>query len=317
MCVAIAKPAGIDLPDEGKLDACEWSNRDGCGIAWADESEHVHIKKDFASNNAMKAWIKGNITPAMAMLIHYRQATSGGVSVGLRHPFPIDDRHEYLTAHEINTDMALIHNGVIWSLSDSKGNKLSDTALFIQTILADPNIKANIRTNEAIQTLISGMIGSSNKLALLWPDGYILTFGKFYEDEGVSYSNEQFKPISYYQPEEFGFGHNLGRGKRNKRGNYPKLLDYKGAKDMEYCACCYQEFPRHRMYRDSRPDMPKDNMICELCHMRVKNSILLPCDICQDFFEQNDLVDVKDSTDGGNTIVDSHVCAECYAAYRL
>lgn len=314
MCVAIAKPEGVALPKASRLDNCEASNQDGVGVAWTDGSGVVHIRKDFATNEAMKEWLEATVTPAMACLIHYRMATSGGISDGMRHPFPIVKEAEALLAPVIDCDLALIHNGVIWNMSDTK-EKLSDTAMFVRDILSNPAIKDNLRTNQAVQILINGMIGSSNKLALLWPDGHILTFGKFEAEHGVLYSNDQYKTIRHYtEYEGWGFGHGLSK-KEKRAMRQRKLIEYHSsggeAKGLEYCAMCFKQFARSFMYVDRRANMPSGNMVCSSCHYQNRQA-QEACAVCTEVYDKVDLITISEF--GGQ---ESNICGECQASFHI
>ena len=115
MCVAIAKPRGVDMPSHRVLSNCEWTNRDGMGVAWVKEGV-LRIKKDFKTLAELQEWVGANITTDTPCLVHFRLATAGGVSVGMRHPFPISNDEVALRAPEAECDMALVHNGVLWSM---------------------------------------------------------------------------------------------------------------------------------------------------------------------------------------------------------
>ena len=329
MCVAIAKPRGVALPDGNALDNCQWSNRDGAGVAWEDGSGKVHIKKDFVSQSELKAWLEANITKSMACLIHFRLATSGGVKDAMRHPFPLSINPEELKATEIDTDIALIHNGVLWTLPAKED--MSDTAVLVRDILGNPTIKDKIRSNKAIQQLIGGMIGESNKLALLWPDGHILTFGEFVTAKGVQYSNGQYKTVvyydsrerqaDYYEGESFGFGANKSKldGARDlieswKRNN--KRDSLKGI-NLEYCCYCYIQFSIKHMYLI---DYKRDLRACRKCYAlngkSIKNEVeeLTACDICGDRFVDDEICTVTSGNDGQYTSI---ICLSCETAHKF
>lgn len=324
MCVAIAKPVGAKLPSDEALDNCHFTNRDGCGVAWASGGV-VHIKKDFEDHAAMKEWLRANITEEMGCLIHYRFATSGGVKIGLRHPFPITMDHEKLLAPEVDTDMAVIHNGVLWTMP--KAETLSDTARLVRDVLADPAIKASIRTNEAIQKLIGGLLGASNKIALLWPDGHIIYFGEFEKDHGVLYSNGQYKTYVHgYQAQELdymdGLGQSYGCGANamipnrykdfNKNRRRMEVRNQAAKDNTEYCCKCYVLYPKKKMYlfNDERLEY-----ICRECKKKGAFSTLERCEICQEEVTADELINVYSdhSPDDGP---DLRMCITCDATFK-
>lgn len=256
MCMAIAKPKGAPIPSAHTLSNCEWSNRDGAGVAWTDGSGVVKIKKDFDNLAALQAWIVENMKPEYACLIHFRQATSGGVSIGMRHPFPLSNNETELMAGEIETDKAMIHNGVIWDI-DTKKTHLSDTAIFVKDILSNSIIKNSIRDNNAVNTLIAGTLGSTNKIAVLHGDGLIQTWGEFETEDGVLYSNDQYKDSTYDEIVDLG----KGKGWKGKPFN-----DFPMGKGYEYCVTCYIQYPKKKMIPYKSRDSYAGDMICRQCH---------------------------------------------------
>lgn len=193
MCIIIGKPLNVPLPSDEVLETCARKNRDGIGMAWT-HNNHVRIKKDFLDVDALKAFLRDNIVPAQACIIHFRIATAGVVDEGNRHPFPLTRKRKRLRALESVTDMAVAHNGTLSDLTSHK--KYSDTMLFVREVLSDPVIRNNIMA-PPIQELISGYLGYS-KLAILDRSGRILRFGTFETDSGLFYSNSGFKDSSGY-----------------------------------------------------------------------------------------------------------------------
>ena len=309
MCMLIAKARGFALPSDEALENSHWSNRDGAGVAWASDDGKVHIKKDFGTLSELKEWLKANIKKSDALLVHFRQATSGGIKVGLRHPFPVTRDAELLLAPELETDLALGHNGIIWKMPDS--DTLSDTALFVRDILADENVKANVRESVALQMLISGTIGTTNKLALLWGDGHILTFGEFQKHEGVLYSNGQFKNTVY-----------LGSEGDGTCKQWIENLRSRADRNKDYCHVCYQEFPIKQMFNYAGPDAVKGDRICRNCHSyaqydkhkietRRKGDLMIQCHHCNEYVPQSDLNPVFAGDENM-----AMICTDCEEAYE-
>lgn len=313
MCMLIAKPHGIEMPGGETLGNCEWSNRDGIGVAWADPAAGVvRIKKDFATLFEFKDWLTANRTAADAMLIHFRLATHGGVSIGMRHPFPVTGDVEALRAGEITCPLAMAHNGVLYDIKELAG--LSDTATFIKLILSDPAVVDNLRDNKAIHTLIAGMIGSYNKLAFLWPDGYVLTFGEFHKHQGALYSNEQFK-------RDFGWWNDKKSSKEYTRvvgglAETRKLLeDTRRAKpnSKDYCSACYQEVKVKKMILIAGEDN-EIVYLCKQCFNKRQRSndavskVTMKCELCQEYLPQEELAQVDWSRGQAKPML---VCAPC------
>lgn len=306
MCVAIAKPSGVDLPTRKALENCELSNRDGIGIAWASNGK-IRIKKDFDSLEHTYNWMNENISKESSLLIHFRMATSGGVSKGLRHPFPVTEREEDILATELETDLAMIHNGVLWHVS-KKDEKLSDTGMFIRDILAGKEVRENIRNSQGIQMLISGMIGESNKLAFLWPDGHILTFGKFYKEKEVLYSNEQFKSRSYsYEGCNWLDFRNRGAGKRD---------------NIDYCSVCFKESKSSYLYAHPLTDAKLNQKICGRCKgllytkKKATSQYMGDKDWCYSCYKYVDSKDIEVYHNIGGKAIEG-ICKDCVALQEL
>lgn len=300
MCVLIAKPRGVDLPSSGALDACEFSNRDGAGVAWENGSK-VFIKKDFANLKELKRWLADNPMRDNAMLIHFRLATSGGKRVGLRHPFPISAREDELLAPVLETDSAMGHNGVLWT--PGKGERLSDTAMLVRDILADTVVKDSLRTNIPLQMLLTGTIGESNKLAFLYPDGHILTFGEFEKDNGILYSNGQYKAFQYAGGDDsFGYG-DYAYNRGGKFWRFDRAS--RKRREVDWCAICYQEESVDKMYKSTFEDI-EGEMVCGKCNrvlnapkqlpapetdgefVEVEGEVYTTCYMCQEIIGQED-----------------------------
>jgi hypothetical protein len=104
MCVILASPDGTQL-DVEELEAAQWSNPDGVGVAWRRDDGLVAFRK-FAEFDKDK-WRQ----PPGACVIHFRLATAGGKSIDMAHPFPISRSagvRRYGAARRV-----LFHNGHI------------------------------------------------------------------------------------------------------------------------------------------------------------------------------------------------------------
>lgn len=281
MCIIAAKPSGWPLPSNEILSNCEWNNRDGIGIAWS-SGQGVKIKKDFATLTAFQEWLPANVQESDACIIHFRMATHGKVSEGMRHPFPLTKDEATLQQVELECDMAMAHNGILDC--EDKRNKLSDTAVFVRDILAEPAVRDNLRDNAAIQKLIAHTATASNKLAFLFGDGHILYFGEFETDKGILYSNGQYS---------WGLG-------KTKQESY---LSGKW-RNLEVCHVCYKDFNKKVM-------VPFQNQYgvmeyaCRKCvqsggsletMLKDKELVYGRCDICQEAVMRKHLKRVDTTT---------------------
>lgn len=210
MCIIVAKPAGVDLPTEEILDNCYTSNRDGIGFAFNKPGGTPIISKGFANvKKLLKMFHVFNISKEDNVLLHFRTATHGKKDQGNCHPFPLTMDLKEMRELHLSCDVAVTHNGVFGSMKVS--DTYSDTMKFIGTILASPEIIANLDSKPVCE-LIRGYCGHSSKLAFLRPQG-INRIGDFEESEGIFYSNAQYKSwgnrnVTYYNNHSTHHNHN-------------------------------------------------------------------------------------------------------------
>lgn len=176
MCIAIVKPKDKVISKE-RLKICCDANPDGMGFAFC-KNDNVYIMKYL--NDFEKFYEDySKVETTSPMLIHFRIATHGGVTIENCHPFAL------------NNNMALIHNGVISGYGDKE--KKSDTRDFIDKVIG--NISHKAWRNASFRELVGKAIGYS-KLGILDTKGntYIINEDKGYWDDGVWYSNKSYEP---------------------------------------------------------------------------------------------------------------------------
>jgi hypothetical protein len=181
MCIAIYKPAGVKIR-KTILSHCFDQNPHGAGFAVPDENG-ITIRKGFFTFREF--WREYREKSAgMAMLIHFRVATSGVIDGDNCHPWRIDKDH------------AMIHNGVLEHKLGLCHDDVSDTGLFAHNILSPAlEIAPNIWKTEAFKWVIEQSIGSGNKVVILDNNGDSAIFnsekGEWFE--GSWFSNTTFK----------------------------------------------------------------------------------------------------------------------------
>lgn len=182
MCVIIVKPLGETIP-MNIIKKCWAKNPDGAGIAFGD-GENVHIRKGFMTLDSFLDFLANLKLTEVDAILHFRISTSGGINPGMTHPFPISDNVDELTATDIITPVAVVHNGII-PTAPQPG--LSDTATYIaETMLS--RYKKNPKFYDGYRNRIVMLNEIRSKMALLDKD-YFYILGEFYKRDGLLFSN--------------------------------------------------------------------------------------------------------------------------------
>lgn len=190
MCVAIAVPEGAPFPSVDTLEACEWTNDDGIGIAFPDGMGRVEFYKGLSLEELVDL---GMLSEGLPRLIHFRLATSGGVRPELCHPFPLTKTADVRV--QGTAERVLIHNGV-WSEWDTFADLLgplpagpwSDTRLMARIIA--------MKGDDWIRRFVAEeRVG---RLATLDGDGNIGLAGDWEQEGEVWYSNTYWQWRSNY-----------------------------------------------------------------------------------------------------------------------
>lgn len=203
MCIISAKPAGVAMPSTETLRTMWDANPDGAGFMYpimqgGKPTGLVQIEKGFMKwqdfETAIETLSRQIDLTATALVMHFRITTHGGTCPELTHPFPVVSSTSVLKKIRSAAKVGIAHNGIISSVSPSKD--MSDTSEYVRSQLA-PLAKALPRFYEnpnAIE-LIKNAIGS--KMAILTPEGNIVTIGDFNVKDGVLYSNFSHEPRSW------------------------------------------------------------------------------------------------------------------------
>lgn len=180
MCIAIFKPAGIEVPVD-HLKKGWVHNSDGGGFAFVNEGK-INIVKGLMN---WKDWLETYqeaefMFPDSPFLIHFRIRSMGDRDEANTHPYELPDGMG-----------ALIHNGTLRGTGAEYGTGPSDTALFTKkygkALTFDIVEKEKMVLESAIEY---------NKIAILYADGrhQILNESLGMEMNGVWYSNDTFLP---------------------------------------------------------------------------------------------------------------------------
>lgn len=193
MCIIAYVPSGAKLEEETIRTMFE-NNKHGAGLMWKPrDNAQIEIRKGFMDvESLLKAW--RTIPERCDRAIHCRIATSGKISTGCCHPFPVRAKTTAMRKAMDKTNVALMHNGIISFCTPKKGIKAdySDSMLFASKVLFP--LRKQLGT-EAVQLLLDNC--SDSRLLIFRSDGDAIMSGSWYFDNGVYYSNMSYRPYSF------------------------------------------------------------------------------------------------------------------------
>ena len=190
MCIILIKPYNVPTIPQDVLENCWDNNDDGMGIALSFD-DFVHIDKGYMDKKKAMARVNEylDLYSDHAMMLHFRKATDGSVTPENCHPYPLSDAVEDMRALEIDTPIAVSHNGILKSaITDARKNlDLTDSAGFIidmlyparTYLLEEPFLKM---WNKA----------DYGKFGLLSPGNLWTRLGIWQLDEDLMYSNTTY-----------------------------------------------------------------------------------------------------------------------------
>ena len=313
MCMIAFKPKGIALPKEEYLRNGERNNKDGIGIGLLKYgSKKILVKKDFTNLEHLLIWIKNKVKKEDTLIIHFRNSTQGKVDKGNRHPFPVTNNKELIRKALCETDIIMAHNGTISQYSNPAEKVFSDTQLFTMEILADNLIKKNLFSNGAIQKLVEKMVGLS-RIIVLNRKGEIFKCGTWYEEDGIYYSNTQYK-LQYFNTRK-NYNYNYNYFWKNNDYYFASPAVYKSQKGSRKEKEVFTKCDGCGQYADTLQMVYKKSQVflCKKCRRvlgkvklnfekKLENPETETCDFCGKIFKKNEL----------NTLYGSYkVCKDC------
>ena len=197
MCIAVVKPCGVAMPSEDILKNCFYSNPDGAGIMLVRDKQ-VLIRKGYMTfADFMAALTALEVGEHELCGLHFRITTAGGTSKANCHPFPLSQVAGDLKNICLETDAAMMHNGIF-----GPGRQdLSDTMLFVMDHAADPFIRRKIFTDKGCHEYLRRLTHGSRVCFFSAKHGYKL-LGDWRKDAGVYYSNTSYLYSSFDWPFE-------------------------------------------------------------------------------------------------------------------
>jgi predicted glutamine amidotransferase len=189
MCIAILNTKGTISKKTFKT--CWINNPDGGGLAYSDKGKVKTVKELKCFKQLYKSYLDiRQAQPDANILIHFRIATHGKINETNCHPF------------KVNSNLAFIHNGMIYGKGLEISSEFSDTYLFNQVILK--KLPQNFIKNEAILKLLEEYIEYSKIIFITGGNDWaILNENLGFWDGDNWYSNKSYKPqpkLIYSQP---------------------------------------------------------------------------------------------------------------------
>lgn len=196
MCIIIAKHAGSRMPAEDILRAAWRANPDGGGIMYADAGK-VHIVKGLMTFNNFAEQLRiicaGRDVEAMAIVMHMRIATHGGVRPDLTHPWPLCSSGRQLRRLHSTAARGVAHNGILHGMQPCKTE--SDTLVWVRDQLAPLDAAApGWLHTDGLLSLVHRALGDDRLAVLDGQTQQVTLLGDWIEDDGVSYSNASYLP---------------------------------------------------------------------------------------------------------------------------
>lgn len=202
MCIIVAKNKGVKMPSMDTLRNCFDNNPDGAGFMLAN-GDAVYGFKGLMTFEEFEAELKkakksfGSLDK-LSVVMHFRISTHGSVVSGNTHPFPLKGGYREMRRTEWVADQGFAHNGIILQTSDDDDitkHNVSDTMVFAKKYINPIAKYANIASDSALLDMLYELANS--KLCFLNKKGKLATRGKFFEENGVLYSNTSFEDYYY------------------------------------------------------------------------------------------------------------------------
>jgi predicted glutamine amidotransferase len=173
-------------------------NSDGAGIAYV-LNQRVYVEKGFMEYKDFYRALAGiekrlrkagTDSTQVPMAFHFRIGTHGPNSAPLTHPFPVTTKSKYFDALDYTTDIMMMHNGIITSVTPN--NNVSDTVQYIRDIVY-PMYRNDRKffNNPHMEQILDNTIAGS-RLLFLDKDGDFKTIGSWNtstQAPGVMFSN--------------------------------------------------------------------------------------------------------------------------------
>ena len=198
MCIIVASEKGKKIPSKKTLETCFLNNPDGAGIMYYFDNSVIVDKgymtfKDFYKR--VRELEKEIGLTDRSVVFHFRIGTSGKNDAKTCHPYPLTKQTKFLQSKHVRCSVAMAHNGILSNFVDrTNKDNLNDTQIFIQKFMYNIyKLSKNFYYNEYANELIFNTI-ATNRLCFLTKNDEIFYYGNWVEDNGIYYSNSNYKP---------------------------------------------------------------------------------------------------------------------------
>lgn len=198
MCIIVASEKGKKIPSKKILENCFVNNPDGAGIMYYFDNSVIVDKgymtfKDFYKR--VRELEKEIGLTDRSVVFHFRIGTSGKNDEKTCHPYPLTKQTKFLQSRHVRCAIAMAHNGILSNFVDrTNKDNLNDTQIFIKKFMYNIyKLSKNFYYNEYANELIFNTI-ATNRLCFLTKNDEIVYYGNFIEDNGIYYSNNNYKP---------------------------------------------------------------------------------------------------------------------------
>lgn len=185
MCIIAVKPSGKKMFSKETIRNMWNRNPDGAGLMYYEDGQ-VHCIKGFMRLEDLLYYLKQYDFTHTNLCLHFRIGTSGRKDELNCHPYPVYEENDT----EFETNLAVMHNGVMYNYSPGFYSEINDTQVFINCVLSqlDEDFVKDADKKLLIEELIP-----NNKLCFLNSKNEITLFGNgWINNDGYFYSNASY-----------------------------------------------------------------------------------------------------------------------------
>lgn len=196
MCIILSCDKNT-RPDAKVLRTCWENNPDGAGVMYASGGV-VHGHKGLMTLDDLLEAV-AEVPDGVPLVIHFRIGTSGGLSAGVTHPYPVSESIADLHATEWSSPIGIAHNGVLSGQRIDNAAGVSDTVAYIRDFVAPLACRkdGNLVCAKAKRRLKETSKGS--RLCIMEGDGRVMLTGSGWNPvcPGINASNTSWKAIRW------------------------------------------------------------------------------------------------------------------------